>query len=160
MKQSSMADALRWITAAFGKAGVAHQLVGGLAARAYGATRPLNDIDFYVSGGKLASVASRVQRRITFGPERYRGERWDLVYMEARYDGWLIEVADAASTSFFDVHMQKWIRAEVDFTAAVWKTIEGIPVPVMPRVALIEYKRRLARAVDQQDIRELSQSTT
>lgn len=153
-----IAEALRWITGAFRAAGVACQLVGGCAARAYGATRPLHDIDFYVPGGQLQSVLPHVQAHLTFGPERYEGERWRLVYLKARYRGMLVEVADAETTSFFDQKAQNWAKAEVDFAASVSRSVCGVDVPVMPREQLIAYKRRLNRRVDRQDIREMREA--
>lgn len=151
----NIAEALRWITGAFSNAGVPHQLVGGLAAQAHGAKRHLHDIDFYVPGKQLSFVAPHVEEKITFGPERYQDEQWNLAYMKMRYNGLLVEVADAESTFFFDQKAQEWVNAEVDFTASVWKEIYGVEVPVMPKKKLIEYKRRLDREVDRQDVREM-----
>lgn len=151
----NIADALRWITDAFSDAGVPHQLVGGLAAKAHGAKRRLHDIDFYVPGNQLTSIVPHVDEQVTFGPERYRDERWSLVYMKMRYNELLVEVADAESASFFDRKAQEWVNAEVDFSASVRKELYGVEVPIMPKKKLIEYKRRLDREVDRQDVREI-----
>lgn len=151
----NIAEALRWITGAFDNAGASYQLVGGCAARTHGATRPLHDIDFYVPGGELRSVTPHVGPHVTFGPEHYKGERWNLVYLKARYRGVLVEVADAETTSFFDRQAQEWVKAEVDFAASVRKKVYAVDVPVMPKKQLIAYKQRLNRRVDRQDIREM-----
>ena len=43
-------QALRWMVGIFSSVSAPYQLVGGCAARAYGATRPVHDIDVYVPG--------------------------------------------------------------------------------------------------------------
>lgn len=68
-------QALSWIVEVLRRAEVPFQVVGGLAARAYGAKRPLADLDFYVPTSRLDDVAdataayvSRLPSRLNPGP--------------------------------------------------------------------------------------------
>lgn len=155
-EEGRVARALRWIAGVLGRANVSFQVVGGLAARAYGATRPLYDIDLYVPGGCLPEVVPLVEEHLAFGPEHVRSEHWDLVFMALEYEGQKIEIGDAASTRIFDRQAQAWKKAVVDFSASEHFQVFGVTVPVMPYEALTAYKRCLAREVDLRDLREMS----
>lgn len=133
-----------------------YQLVGGCAAHAYGATRPVDDIDVYVpSRYHLASVAAAVGEHVVQSPKRHASTQWELVYLKARYAGWRIEVADADSTMYYDARAETWRPADVDFCASETHTVFGVELSVMPRTALITYKRRLDRPVDRTNIRQM-----
>lgn len=69
-------SALAWIAGRLEEAGVPFQVAGGLAARAHGAERPLNDIDIYVPEGTLGrlrdELAEAARTWYRSGPE----EEW------------------------------------------------------------------------------------
>jgi hypothetical protein len=46
-------------------------------------------------------------------------------------------------------------RAAIDFDASETHTLFGVDVPVMPQDALATYKRRLDRAADHTDLRQM-----
>jgi hypothetical protein len=64
-----------------------HQAVGGLAARAYGATRPLVDLDFYVRAEDLPRVLGRAGDSWVWGPEHFKDENWDLTVAKLEKHG-------------------------------------------------------------------------
>jgi len=70
MKQSS--KALRWIVNIFRKNGIPFQVVGGLAAKAYGATRKLHDIDIYVPDKHMNTIINQTKEFIIWGPKRIK----------------------------------------------------------------------------------------
>lgn len=150
-----MAQALRWMVDIFSTVPTPYQLVGGCAAHAYGATRPVRDIDVYVPGRHLSDVAAALGAHVTHPPERYQDEHWNLIYLKARYAGWPIEVADAESTMYYDARAQTWRPAAIDFDASETHTLFGVGVSVIPKTDLITYKRRLNRPVDRTDLRQM-----
>ncbi len=79
------ARALRWVVGLLRSRKIPFQVAGGLAARAYGSTRPLADIDLYVPGDRFEQVLTDARAFVTFGPERHRGPQWDLMFMKLRY---------------------------------------------------------------------------
>ena len=53
---------------------MSYQVVGGLAAVAYGGTRPLNDIDLYAPLSGQSRLIDEVRECTVWGPERYRDD--------------------------------------------------------------------------------------
>ncbi|MEX2272678.1 MAG: hypothetical protein WD690_14490 [Vicinamibacterales bacterium] len=149
-------EALGWIVDVLRRADVPFQVVGGLAARAYGARRPLVDLDFYVPTSRLDDVADVTAAYATRRPSHHRDECWDLTFMKLEYEGRPIELGGADRARYFDRHAGLWREAGIRFDASVEMTIFGIRVPVMPLDQLIEYKQRLDRDVDRQDVAEIA----
>ena len=148
-------QALRWIVELLEVTGVPFQVVGGLAARAYGATRPLVDIDLYIPAVHVATVLNATQQYVTRPPEHHRDDDWDLVFMRLEYAGQPIEIGVSDDARFKDDRDGGWHNAAVDYDASERLNVLGVEVPVMPREQLLAYKRRLDRPVDRADVREL-----
>lgn len=153
---ASTEKALRWIVGVLERRDVPFQVVGGLAARAYGAARPLVDIDLYIPAVKVEAVLEAVRPHVTRPPTRHRDAHWDLVFMQLEYAGRTIEIGVADDARYRDVRAGRWRHADIDFEAADARDVFGVRVPVMARDRLIAYKRRLGRAVDRADVEALT----
>lgn len=154
-KKTDIKTTLKWITNILNRLDIPYQIVGGLAAKCYGSTRPLHDIDFYVHGKEMSKLEEKLTKYIEFGPKQHQDENWDLIFMKLSYNGQQIEFGDADNTKYFDSQSQKWIKEEINFEESNLIEFEGIKLPVMPKQNLIEYKQRLNRQVDQIDIQEM-----
>lgn len=131
-------------------------VVGGLAARAHGATRPLADIDLYVPTGALATIANLVEPYVTRQPSRHVGDQWDIEFMQLEYAGQKIELGGADEVRIAPPDSHDWIPQHVDVGSAVrMETGLGISMPVMSRDDLVAYKRVLDRDVDRTDVASL-----
>jgi hypothetical protein len=148
-------EALGWIVAVLLRAGVPFHVVGGLAARAYGATRSLVDLDFYIPTSRLDDVAGATAAYVTRFPSPHLDDCWDLTFMKLHYLGQPIEIGGADGARYFDRQASLWREAGIRFDASVERTILGIRLPVMPLGQLIEYKQRLDRDVDRLDVAEI-----
>lgn len=151
--------ALRWIVGLLRELNVPFQAVGGLAARAYGADRPLVDLDFYVPIGRLQDIAAAAATHVVRPPAAHRDDAWDLTFTKLEYEGCEIELAGAEGARCFDRRGGCWRPADIDFARSVERTILGVQVPTMPCGELIAYKRALDREVDRQDIAAMAGST-
>lgn len=130
-------------------------MVGGLAARCYGASRPLNDIDLYVPGSSWNQLQFELRDHIILGPIHHVDRHWNIIFMKVNYLGQQVELGDADHTWYFDHRSQRWVREQIRFSESVPIEYDGITLPVMPRTQLIAYKRRLGREVDRMDIRQI-----
>lgn len=68
MENKDTEKAFKWIVGILEKHDVPFQVTGGLAARVYGSTRALNDIDIDISDDDLDKIFPDVEEHIIFGP--------------------------------------------------------------------------------------------
>ena len=144
--------ALKWITGYFHQNQIPYLVTGGLASIAYGARRPLADIDLYIPEDYFSQAAGFAKAYIIEGPARYRDENWDLDLVEIDYHGQNVEIASVGNILIFDQDSGQWLKQEVDFNHYTRVSINHLPVKVMNKTDLINYKKVLAREVDLADI--------
>ena len=151
-------QALSWTITLLNTYQVAYQIVGGLAAQAYGATRPLVDIDLYIALDTAQDVLEAIQPYLTRPPLPHRSNAWDLVYLALEYEGVLIEIGDSSThPRFFNRQDQRWEPQIIDYTTSQLISLYGIVVAVMPKAELIRYKAMLDREVDHLDIKQITE---
>lgn len=148
-------DALNWIKAIIDKEAIPYQIVGGFAARAYGAKRPINDIDMYIPMESVEKILPYVEDFISKPLKHYVEELWDVQYFQLKYREQKIEVGLSPGGKFYDKTDEIWIDQTIDFSSSFKGQMYGIDILIMPRNDLIEYKRRLGREVDIIDIAEM-----
>jgi hypothetical protein len=156
MPDQKVAEALRWICEIFGSVEAHYQAVGGLAARAYGAVRPLVDLDFYVRAEDLSRILERVGDACVWGPEHFEDGNWDLTFAKVEKHGVQIEIAEAEGARYFSPGSGEWLDQNIEFHASEKRVVLGVEVQVMPRAQLIAYKRALNRSVDRLDLEEIA----
>jgi hypothetical protein len=149
------ARALAWIVHTPRQHQIPFQAVGGLAARAYGATRPIIDLDFYIAMERFDDLRTSVAPFIRWGPQYYRDNSWDITFVKLEYAEQKIELGGVTNAMFFNRQANQWVAQVIDFHRSVLIEVLGTVVPVMPKAELIAYKRMLDRPVDQADIAEM-----
>lgn len=150
-------EALAWIVGVLERHGVPYQVVGGLAARAHGAERPIVDVDLYVPFDQAEGALEEIRPQVVWGPEHHAGDEWHLTFLKADFGGQRVELGDSSSRpSFFDRHRGCWVRQRVDYNAGVRTELLGVSAWVMPEEELVRYKRVLGRQVDLDDIAQIA----
>ncbi len=149
---------LRWIVGILQKHNIPFQITGGLAGKAFGNPRPLNDIDIDVPEDRIAEIMSDVKEYIVFGPERYRDNDWDVLLLTLNHEGQDIDVGGFETTKIFDVVAHEWKLVPCDLSKSISLEIMGVTVPVVDPKDYIAYKQSLNRTVngvsiDQEDAR-------
>lgn len=148
--------AFLWITSILEQHGIAYKIIGGFAARLYGVNRELADIDFEITDSDILEVKKYVEPYIIFGPERYLDENWDLEMMTLEYEGQEIDICGAGA-KLYNFKTGVWEGRFDNFPKNTLAEIYGKLVPLEPLGLLIDYKSKLAREVDLEDIRQLSE---
>ena len=155
MEEKNTEAAFKWIVGLLQKHSIPFQISGGFAARLYGSQRELNDIDIGIPDGKFEEIFADVNGYITYGPAHYVDKQWDLMLMSLEYQGQKIDIAGRDAIKFFDEKSNMWVPGHRDLTTSEMKEVFGLTVPVIPKEALIAYKKKLMREVDVQDIKAL-----
>lgn len=154
--QERVRPALEWIVGVFDRCGVPYQVVGGLAALAHGGSRPLHDIDLYAPLTGQGHLLEAIANHTVWGPQHFRDESWDLVFMKLQFDGMRLEIGDTSSQPrYFDRQRNVWVVQDIDFDASERRTVFGVTLSVIPLHQLLDYKAALGRPVDREDIRDL-----
>jgi hypothetical protein len=147
--------ALKWIVGLLQKYSIPFQIGGGFAVRLYGSRRELNDIDIGIPDDRFEHLLPEIKKYVTYGPAHFADDRWDLKLMSLKYEGQKIDIAGRNEIQFFDKESNSWVPGHRDLTNSVFKEAYGIIVPVIPKDALIAYKKKLAREVDMEDVKFL-----
>lgn len=151
---------LRWLVSLLERHEVPHQVVGGLAARAWGATRPLHDIDVYVTRRGLDRLLPDLEPWIVRAPGPHDGPHWRLTFLKLLHHGTPVELAVADGACYRNAATAAWEDQAIDFDAGIRREVFGVTVPVISRERLLAYKRALDREVDRRDIAEIAAAVT
>lgn len=151
-------QALTWIVSLLNRHHITYQIVGGLAAKAYGATRPLVDIDVYAPLDRAQAALEEMRPYTVRELLPHHSASWDLVYMALDYHGMYMEIGDTSTTTprFYNRQDQRWEDQVIDYASSQMMMLYGIETAVMPKDELLRYKAMLDREVDHQDIEEIS----
>lgn len=154
-QESGASGALVWIIGVLSRHEMPYQVVGGLAARAYGASRPLVDLDFYIPNDGFGRVLPEVRGHLRWGPAHYADAHWDITFAKLEYAGWRIELGAAEGAKIYDPRSGCWVEQRIDFSRSNWTSVLGQRVATIPRDDLVAYKSLLDREVDRQDLAEM-----
>jgi hypothetical protein len=147
--------AFKWIVGLLQKHSIPFQISGGFAARLYGSKRELADIDIGIPDDRFEELYPDIKQYLIYGPERYLDDEWDLKLMTLKYENQKIDIAGRDEIKIFDKTNKVWVPAHRDLTVSEDREVYGIIVPIIPKEALIAYKKKIMREVDVLDVQAL-----
>lgn len=150
--------ALLWITQLLTQFEIPYQVAGGLAARAYGSTRELVDIDIDIPQVGFNKIYDSVKEYIIDGPKQYQDDKWDLYVMTLLYQGQEIDLTSTDNLKIFNALTNEWELLITDLSKACLVDLMGVKVSVITVDDLLFYKKNLRRQVDLLDIEEIERS--
>jgi|SRR3989338_11470331 len=144
MEEKSL-NALRWIVGIFDKHNIPYRIGGGFAARAYGSSRPLNDIDISLSGQYFPILLPDVSEYVTSGPQYYLNAKWDCDTLCLSYHGQDIDITDVDTLKMSNKEKVKWIVVKDTYRKfnPMMTDIDGIKVSLLDPRDLVAYKKEL-----------------
>lgn len=150
-------EALKWIIHIFEKHNINYQITGGFAAKLYGSVRPLNDIDFEIQEKSFPIVLPEISKYVTFGPARFKNDKWDIELIILNYCGQNIDICGYETARMSSKDRTKWISNEDDPMKSRVVKFEGLKLKVICPSDLIEYKKELDGIHQLQDIKAVSE---
>ncbi|NOS68025.1 MAG: hypothetical protein HOO67_06745 [Candidatus Peribacteraceae bacterium] len=142
------AEALRWMTGILNERIIPFQITGGLAARSYGSTRPLDDIDIDVPSDTLKEIAEVTRQYVESGPVHFVDDDWDLLVLIVNYKGQYFDIEGIESEKVFDKQERQWVAVPGNLSTAQMQEVLGTKVPVKDPRDMIHYKRILNRTIN------------
>jgi|ERR1051326_34011 hypothetical protein len=149
-----------WIVAILRKHQVPFVISGGLAAKAYGSPRPLNDIDIDIPNKCFVEILEDISPYIVYGPARLTDERWDCELLTLNHEGQDIDLSGGDDLKICDARTGEWKFMPTNFADTEQLEIFGLKVLVISRAALVEYKSMLDGKHQQVDIQALKRPAT
>jgi hypothetical protein len=143
---------MEWITDLLYGAGIIYRISGGFAARFYGSKRPLADIDIDVNVESFLSIPqfySVISPYITFDGI-YKDDNWECDMITLNYEGQEIDIVRSAK--IFNRTENEWIKYNIRFDNLEYS--KG-GYPIINKKDLIDYKTKLSREVDVEDIKQI-----
>lgn len=151
---SEQVEALKLLSTRLGELKVSYVVIGGLAAIALGARRPLVDIDIQVSANDMSLVKFAFSDSVQTDIRHYVSKHWDIQQMVLMVNSIQVDVCGAED--FYVIIRHKRYRIDNTLPRALILDVGGIWLPIMPKEVLMHYKRLLQRPVDLQDLKDLS----
>jgi hypothetical protein len=101
-------NALHWIVTILEHEAIPYQLLGGLAARFYGATRAINDIDLDIGEKDFPKIIERTREYVHFRPEVVISSEWMVLMVSLIYEEQLIEITNGDFQKIYDDESSEW----------------------------------------------------
>lgn len=128
---------------------------GGLAARVYGAKRPVRNIDIDLPFDRARDLFEDLRAHLAHKPQVVRDAFWDLPYYRMTYKGQRIDLGDSnqvdADTPAITAAKEQAARHATNEIV----TIFGRFVPVVSKEELCHYKKKRGRPEDLQDLADM-----
>ena len=151
-------EAFLWIINVLRKNKIPYRITGGFVARLYGSIRPLADIDIEIHDKDIEKILPHVKNYVLRGPLKYIGHQFNIYGLFLKYKGQEIDICGTDTQKIFNKPKNKWTQKIINLKKSVRKKVYGLSVKVVPLKDLIDYKKRISRKVDIEDVRQLTKN--
>ena len=159
INQEDYKKALKWIFNILKKKKIKFNVLGGLAARAYGSKRMLVDIDLAMKDKDIKKVAKEIKDYVVESPHYSKSKNWiACCFMKVKYSGITIEISGDKGDKMRNQKNKKWENLGDGLFKPSYKNVLGLRLPIIPKKKLIAYKLKLMRKVDIIDLKNLGYS--
>ena len=117
--------ALKWIVGILRSHNMPFEISGGFAARLYGSSRELADIDIDVPSDRISELSELVKDYSKYGLQYYKDEQFDLMIVSLNYKGQDIDITPE-TVKIFNSTKKVWVNSTVDLQKATEKEINNI----------------------------------
>lgn len=151
--------AFLWIVNILQENNIPFQITGWLAAKIYGSNRELYDIDIEIPDEYFPILTPFIKMHLTYGPTRYIDKSFDLLLMSLNFLSQDIDISWTSSDKYFNNITQDWEFSNTNFKDSQLLECYWIVVPVIKLQDLIDYKSKIWRTTDLEDIKNIMKNT-
>ena len=144
-------EVLRKIVGILRENNILFQVNGGLAAIAYGANRPLYDIDLDVRQADIKKVELLFKGHIKKSLHHVTNSHFDVWLLVLSVDGVEVDISQIEESYIINSSSKK-VKMNIDLANVTHISINGIDLPIEPKDELIMYKKIIGRDTDLKDI--------
>ncbi len=148
-------EAFRWIIKILEENKIPYRVSGGFAARIYGSKRPLFDIDIEIPDSKFKKILPKIKNYIVHGPKKFKDKTMNVFGLSMMFKSQQIDLSGTEKEILFDIRSKKWVKSKIDLSKITRKKVYGKIVNVIRKKDLIEYKNKIRRPIDIEDIRQM-----
>jgi len=142
MKEKTI-KALKWILGIINKHNIPYQISGGFAAKLYGSSRELNDIDIDIPEESFGLILEEVRPFITYGPDHYVDGKWDNLLMTLKYFDQEIDISGAYKMRISTLKRNDWYYLDNNLNNTNEINYQGMKLKVISPEKLLRYKKEL-----------------
>lgn len=155
--QKSYKKTLKWIVEILERKKIRFNILGGLAAYAYGSKRMLVDIDLAMKKEDFQKLLPEVKEYIVELPHFSKSDNWECYYMELKKGGITIEISGDKGCKLLDSKTGKWQKLGDGLSKPTIRKVFGLELPIIPKKELIAYKKKLMRDIDKIDLKNFGE---
>ncbi len=152
--------AFKWIIGLLQKNKIPFQLSGGFAARIYGSSRHLYDIDIEIPDQYFDVLLPLVKEYAIYGPQRYIDDAFDILLMTLKCEGQEIDISGCETDKLYNHNTKRWEPGKTKINDVIEKEFCGISVPVVKWQNLVAYKKKVGRPIDLKDVEAIIQNNS
>ena len=158
MNKKTYHDALKWIVDILNHNKIKFNVMGGIAAHAYGSKLRFNDIDLTMKLRDMKKLEKLEKDHLILKPWNgiSSNKIWKGYIMKLKYKGILIEITEAENTKIFNKKTGEYEKFPADLKNSKPKNLFGMRVPVMSKKNLIYYKSVLRFPNDLIDLKSIA----
>jgi len=134
-----------------------YEVSGWFAVAIYGSNRPIADIDINIHENDFDTILPHIRRYIIFWPAQYQDSERDLRLITLCYEWQEIDLCGANGAKIYNKKNSKRQTANFNFRNFEIHTISWMKTKVSSPRQLLEYKSKILREVDLQDIQFLKE---
>lgn len=136
-------EAIDFIVPMLSKRHIPFQITGGFAARLYGATRKVNDIDIDLNTADMELLLAELADYVVEPAGRCKDTTWDLYVCTLDVNGQLIDLSGNEEAYVHNKNTGAWDILEMNFDQVVWIEAYGYVLPIQNPIDLMNYKLKI-----------------
>lgn len=152
---NKITNTLNWLIDIFSRNNVKFRIWWWFAVNLYWWNRPTADIDIDLFEEDIIKILPEIKEYITFWFWNYTDEEWDLNMVTLNYNWQEVDLCWIENVKIFNRNNWKFEELHTDLSELNYIVFQWLNLPVMKKEELIEYKSKVLRNVDIEDLKFL-----